>query len=306
MLSGFIGFSLIEHDKIPDKYIVVRPDGSPAKELSEGERNFIAFLYFYYLVHGAWKRDDLTKGKIVVIDDPVSSLDSSVMFIVGSLVRGLIEDCFCDGKKHNIKQIFILTHNPYFHKEISNKYEANSEELIKKSTFTIVKKTDDNVSIVETCERKNSDPDSDIEMENYTEPIAADIERLMKEPYDYIILDYAFGYLNDCVGKHIDLTVFIDTPLDVALARHIIRDYTSRSKESDFGLSDVDEVSLEALDKELRWYLTRSRPTYTKMSEMHKPVSDLIVDGMKTPDEIADIIIFNSRPLFLPQFLRGF
>ena len=125
----------------------------------------------------------------------------------------------------------------------------------------------------------------------HTEPIAADIERLMKEPYDYIILDYAFGYLNDCVGKHIDLTVFIDTPLDVALARHIIREYTSRSKESDFGLSDVDEVSLEALDKELRWYLTRSRPTYTKMSEMHKPVSDLIVDGTKTPEEIADIII---------------
>ena len=43
---------------------------------------------------------------------------------------------------------------------------------------------------------------------------------------------------------------------------------------------DVDEVSLDALDKELRWYLTHSRPTYTKLSEMHKPVSDLIVDGM--------------------------
>ena len=41
----------------------------------------------------------------------------------------------------------------------------------------------------------------------------------------------------------------------------------------------MDEVSLEALDKELRWYLTRSRTTYTKMPEMHKPVSDLIVDG---------------------------
>jgi hypothetical protein len=27
------------------------------------------------------------------------------------------------------------------------------------------------------------------------------------------------------------------------------------------------------------------------MSEMHKPVSDLVVDGTKTPDEIADEII---------------
>ena len=46
----------------------------------------------------------------------------------------------------------------------------------------------------------------------HTGPIAADIGRLMKEPYDYIILDYPFGNLNDCAGKHIDLAVFIDTP----------------------------------------------------------------------------------------------
>jgi uridine kinase len=83
------------------------------------------------------------------------------------------------------------------------------------------------------------------------------------------------------------LTVFIDVPLDVALARRMIRDYTGRSKESDFGLADVEEVSLAALDKELRFYLTRSRPTYARMPEIHKPVSDLIVDGTKSPEEIA-------------------
>ena len=71
----------------------------------------------------------------------------------------------------------------------------------------------------------------------YVEPIAADIERLLTEPYDYIILDYPFGYLNDRVGKLINFTVFVDTPLDVALARRIIRDYTSRSEDSDFGFA---------------------------------------------------------------------
>ena len=124
-----------------------------------------------------------------------------------------------------------------------------------------------------------------------TKPVIVDIERLLKEPYDYIILDYPFGYLNDNVGKYIDLTVFIDTPLDVALARRIIRDYTSRSQESDFGLADIEELSLAGLDKELRWYLEHSRPTYAKMSEMHKPVSDLVIDGLQTPDEITRIII---------------
>ena len=140
------------------------------------------------------------------------------------------------------------------------------------------------------------DPDCDInDVQDFnewnTKPIATDIERLLNESYEYIILDYPFGYMNDCVAKHINLTVFIDTPLDVALARRIIRDYTSRSTESEFGLADVDEASLEALDKELRWYLTRSRMTYARFSEAHKPVSDLVVDGMKSPKEIVKAII---------------
>jgi len=125
----------------------------------------------------------------------------------------------------------------------------------------------------------------------HTEPLAADIEQLLHEQHNYIILDYPFGYLNDCVGKYIDLAVFIDTPLDVALSRRIIRDYTSRSKGSDFGLAEVDNVSLRAIDDELRWYLTRSRPTYVRFSEAHRSKSDLVIDGTKLPEEIIEIII---------------
>ena len=144
------------------------------------------------------------------------------------------------------------------------------------------------------------DPDRDInDVQDYnewnTQPMATSIERLLNEPHDYIILDYPFGYMNDCVAKYIDLTVFIDTPLDVALARRIIRDYTSRSTESDFGLADVDAVNLKALDKELKWYLTCSRQTYARFTEAHKSVSDLVVDGTKSPEEIAKIIIESIR-----------
>ena len=124
-----------------------------------------------------------------------------------------------------------------------------------------------------------------------TQPVANDIERLLNESYEYIILDYPFGYLNECVGKYINLTIFIDTPLDVALARRIVRDYTSRSRESDFGLADVEELSFAGLDKELRWYLTNSRPIYANMIETHKPVSDLVIDGTKTPNDIVETIV---------------
>ncbi len=127
----------------------------------------------------------------------------------------------------------------------------------------------------------------------HTEPIAVDIERLLTVQYDYIVLDYPFGKLNECVGKYIDFTVFIDTPLDVALARRIIRDYTSRPRKSDFGLADVEEVNLASIDKELRFYLEHSRPSYARMSETHRPVSDFIADGTKPPLQIAEEI-FNA------------
>lgn len=108
----------------------------------------------------------------------------------------------------------------------------------------------------------------------YTEPIAIDIEKLLKEPLDYIILDYPFGYGNWLVGQYINLAIFIDVPLDVALARRIIRDYTSRGENTN--VADVEEVSLEGLDKELRFYLSHSRPTYARMPEQQIPTSDLV------------------------------
>lgn len=73
-------------------YEVIRPDGSIAEKLSEGERNFIAFLYFYHLVRGSFS-DKEVKDKIVVIDDPVSSMDSSALLIVSALVREMVEIC---------------------------------------------------------------------------------------------------------------------------------------------------------------------------------------------------------------------
>jgi uridine kinase len=61
--------------------------------------------------------------------------------------------------------------------------------------------------------------DANDENEWYVEPLAKDIARLLCEPFDYIIVDYPFGYRNLCVGQYINFAVFVDTPLDVALAR---------------------------------------------------------------------------------------
>lgn len=62
--SGFQGFSLREKAGVANVYEVIREDGSVAENLSEGERNFIAFLYFYNLVMPMhW---DCIRGKYIL------------------------------------------------------------------------------------------------------------------------------------------------------------------------------------------------------------------------------------------------
>lgn len=86
----------------------------------------IAFLYFYHVVRGSRSEKDAGKDKIVVIDDPVSSMDSSALFIVSALVREMLGVCSNNVRLEDheyegtyIKQMFILTHNAFFHREIT-------------------------------------------------------------------------------------------------------------------------------------------------------------------------------------------
>lgn len=153
--SGFQGFSLREKVGVPNVYEVIREDGSIAVKLSEGERNFIAFLYFYHLVRGSHSSDGV-KDKIVVIDDPVSSMDSNTLFIVSAIIREMVEVCYNNTDYRDntvqgdyIKQIFILTHNVYFHREITYRQVSRYKSV----SFYMIHKTG-NVSTVQLCDRE--------------------------------------------------------------------------------------------------------------------------------------------------------
>ena len=167
--SGMRGFSLQPKKGADNVYEVRRPDGTIADNLSEGEKNFIAFLYFYHMVHGSESADGDTRDKIVVIDDPVSSMDSGSLFIVSTLVRQMIEICRNNADNRNpvakgnfIKQIFILTHNAYFHREISysyvSKYDYASFYLIRKIGTNSTIKLYDDVNPNEPTQRMNVNP----------------------------------------------------------------------------------------------------------------------------------------------------
>lgn len=164
--SGFQGFSIRAKAGVGNVYEVIREDGSIAENLSEGERNFIAFLYFYHQVRGSMSSEEL-KEKIVVIDDPVSSMDSTALFLVSAIVREMINVCWNNTEYLNpkvpgdyIKQLFILTHNVYFHREITYQqvgyYNCTSFYMIRKN---------DNISSIKLCKRQSKEIPT--EEENY-------------------------------------------------------------------------------------------------------------------------------------------
>jgi wobble nucleotide-excising tRNase len=79
-------------------YRIMR-DGIPATKLSEGEKTALAIIYFLKSLED--RGFDKTKG-IVVIDDPVSSLDANALFYAFSFIQDRTKD---------VGQLFITTHN---------------------------------------------------------------------------------------------------------------------------------------------------------------------------------------------------
>ncbi|MEH6687779.1 MAG: AAA family ATPase [Halopseudomonas sabulinigri] len=148
---GLNGFSLAKAAN-GTSYKLLRADGSDAKDtLSEGEKTFVTFLYFYHLLKGSDSESGMTRDRIVVIDDPVSSLDSDILFIVGSLIKGLFDEVRSDDGL--IKQIFVLTHNVYFHKEVTFNPKRTGKAM-NEETFWVVRKA----GLVSKIEQHDSNP----------------------------------------------------------------------------------------------------------------------------------------------------
>lgn len=142
---GFRSFSL-DPACIGNSYRLIRADGKDAKQtLSEGEKTFVTFLYFYHLLRGSITTSGITSDRVVVIDDPVSSLDSDVLFIVSSLIKQLFAEI--RKKDSHLKQIFVLTHNVHFYKEITYDQRRKPETSLSDETFWIVRKPGDHSSI---------------------------------------------------------------------------------------------------------------------------------------------------------------
>lgn len=111
--------------------------------------------------------------------------------------------------------------------------------------------------------------------------LVKDIRKIKEdEGLDYLILDYPFAKKDYPLKDFINKAIFIETPLDIALARRLIRDYSCSS-------------SREIVD-DLTFYLERSRICFEDYKETAKD-SDLIIDGSLKISEIIEIIMENIK-----------
>lgn len=217
---NFTNFKLKENEDNLT-YSIIRSDDSDASStLSEGEFSFISFLYFYNLIFGSRTRSGLEEDHILVIDDPVTSMDSNTLFIISTLIRELIDLCL--NNKRHIKQIFIFSHNLYFFKEVTYGYDVkkineknieysivskfNGESKIKSFGYSNPIKTSYEL-LWNKLKEKNFDDDS--------------IQNTMRKILEQFLKMFGYGGPNNHNKKLINMFDDIEKPIVKSLLSYI-------------------------------------------------------------------------------------
>ena len=133
---GITDFTIEKYSEEEALYRLKREDSDEDvfKTLSEGEKMVISFLYFIELCKGESTAEKASNKKIVVIDDPISSLSHIYVFNIGRLIHNE----FLRTNKYD--QLFILTHSLYFFYELTNTNHKERKETQK--LFRICKNTE--------------------------------------------------------------------------------------------------------------------------------------------------------------------
>lgn len=136
---GVVGFSVVKYGE--DLYKVARTDADSDAfhSLSEGEKTVISFLYFIELCKGEKTAETSPKKKIVVIDDPISSLSHLYVFNIGQLIKKIFFN------STDYEQIIVFTHSLYFFYELTHTKKEKRDET--QNLYRIIK-TSNGSSIV--------------------------------------------------------------------------------------------------------------------------------------------------------------
>lgn len=114
MIRRYLGHDELEVAAKDEGYEIRRHGRVTTSAPSEGEKTAIALSYFLVLLESdGRRREDL----IVVMDDPISSLDTRSLNYACSLIKSL----------HSVAQLVVLTHNPHVMNEMKKWLRRRTE-----------------------------------------------------------------------------------------------------------------------------------------------------------------------------------
>ncbi|MBX8544808.1 AAA family ATPase [Pseudomonas cichorii] len=149
---GLSGFSIEKEQGDQTSYRLVRPHGTGDvfQSLSEGEKTLVTFLYFLELCMGSVEADSpvVLGSRVVVIDDPISSLSHNFVYEVAAHIYHRILR-----PEANFKKVLVLTHNLFFFHEL---LKNAPKSIIKKyKCFRVVKGEFSDITALGPDEIKN-------------------------------------------------------------------------------------------------------------------------------------------------------
>lgn len=103
-------------------------------------------------------------------------------------------------------------------------------------------------------------------------------------PTPIIVVEEPFGRSRPELGVLIDFVAVLDTPLEVALARRLLRELRCGEKSEPGSLSSRHIGFLEA-------YLKGVRDLYVAVQRLAVQQADVVIDGLLTTADMVDKII---------------
>lgn len=117
-VAAYLGRDELQFVPEQNGYRMMRA-GQPATHLSDGERTAVAFLYFLKSLQGT---DFNLEEGMVVIDDPVSSLDTNSLFSAFGFLKA---------RTASAKQLIILTHSFSFFRQVRNWFDSLNKAAVR-------------------------------------------------------------------------------------------------------------------------------------------------------------------------------
>jgi wobble nucleotide-excising tRNase len=138
-----------EQEKIKG-FKVSRANGLGIETLSEGEKTALAFAYFLTKIEvdsdGSHLSEENIKKQIIIIDDPISSLDYNVLY---SIYNKIYHQIF----QRKFGQIIIMTHNWYFANLIIKGFELEQKQRDEKESCHVyqIRRNNKSISSIGEC-----------------------------------------------------------------------------------------------------------------------------------------------------------